>query len=454
MPWGPLAEGVLLGKYRLLRRMGEGGMAVVFEAEHTRLLHRVAIKVLRDEHAQNRVLVERFEREGRAVGKLKSRHTVRVLDVDSTPSGAPYLVMEFLDGIDLAAELARRGPLPIGDAVGYVRQACWALSEAHALGIIHRDIKPSNLFLTNEGSARILKVLDFGIARELPGVDVRLTQTETVMGTPLYMAPEQFRGARDVDARADVWALGATLFELLAGRPPFVGTAATIGVSILTEPTPSVGQARTDVPPALAAIVSRALEKDRASRFASAAELGEALAAFASDVVISRRSPASSPPEGTVIGTAQTQRTAEARTGRTGPAVVSGVGALLPRTRYRRLGLTAGAIAGVLAVAAFVRFTASKTPSSREPAMQAPTVSDSTAIPAAQRAEVEPPAPEPHPPVSSLPPASSLAPAVSSRPATSAAPSSRTPRAAPSRSASSATPSSTSSSPPLFYPGQ
>jgi serine/threonine-protein kinase len=466
----PLAEGVLLGKYRLLRRMGAGGMAVVFEAVHTRLAQRVAIKVLRDEHAADPVLVERFEREGRAIGKLRSRHVVRVLDVDATPAGAPYLVMELLEGTDLSDELARRGPLPVGEAVGYVLQACSALAEAHAQGIIHRDIKPSNLFLARESGAKLIKVLDFGIAQEVAGGE-RLTRTESVMGTPLYMAPEQFRSAREVDARADVWALGVTLHELLAGQPPFVGTAATIGISILTDPAPPLDQVRREVPPSLAAIVCRALEKDRARRYGSARELGEALAGFAEGVVIAPRSP----------GAAASRAATEAQTlAAAGAAVVSGAAAgagaaartpaeprnATGRARVRRAALAGVVIAGALGAAALVRFSTS--PASRpsralstalpgqaaaEPMGSAPA---SAAAQAAQRPEPEPPAP----PV-----------AVDASPTTVSAASASFPRAprstVPARAAKSAThvpstpsataPSSASaapSSPPLFFPGQ
>ena len=439
MPWGPLAEGLSLGKYRLLRRMGEGGMALVFEAEHMRLGQRVAIKVLREDHEQSPLLVERFEREGRAIGKLKSPHVVRVLDVDSTPGGAPYLVMELLEGGDLAAELTRRGPLPVAEAVGYVLQACRGLAEAHAQGIIHRDIKPANLFLANEGGARVLKVLDFGIARDVPGPDARLTQTETVMGTPLYMAPEQFRGARDVDARADVWALGATLYELLSGRPPFLGTAATIGVAILTDPAPPLDAARTDVPRALAVIVARALEKDRERRYASAEALGNALAGFSSDAGIAPRSSGPFPSHGTVIGNAQTQSAVSAQTG----------AAARPGSRralYRRLALLAAALAGVLAFAAFVRVTRSSGPSpagATEERAREPSAASSVAPPEVRRAVVESP-----PVLAASASASTLA---SARGVPVSAPAARTPKPAPRPSASAAP---APSAPPLFFPGQ
>jgi serine/threonine-protein kinase len=152
------------------------------------------------------------------------------------------------------------------------------MAEAHRQGIVHRDLKPSNLFLATEGDQQIVKVLDFGIVKEAPGADVRLTSTHTTMGTPLYMAPEQFRSAKEVDARADVWALGATLYELLAGAPPFTGTATTIGISVITDPLPPIEAARPDLPAALRAVIEKALEKEPDRRFPSAMQLGEALA--------------------------------------------------------------------------------------------------------------------------------------------------------------------------------
>jgi serine/threonine protein kinase len=281
----------LAKKYRVGRLLGEGGMATVFEGEHMRLGQKVAIKVLHEDLASNVELIARFEREGRALSKLKSRHVVRVFDVDEAPNGVPFLVMERLEGTDLAEELGARGALPIAEAVGYVMQACSAMEEAHAVGIVHRDLKPSNLFLTTEGGTRIVKVLDFGIAMDaLPEHGARLTETSAVMGTPVYMAPEQFRRTRDVDGRADIWALGATLYEMLTGSPPFSGTANTIGVAVVTDDFPPIEDSRPDAPAALRAVIARTLEKDPAKRFATMRELADALAPFGDTVIIAPRS--------------------------------------------------------------------------------------------------------------------------------------------------------------------
>ena len=307
-----LVEGSELAKkYRVGKLLGEGGMATVFEGEHIRLGQKVAIKVLHEELTENVELIARFEREGRALSKLKSRHVVRVFDVDETPNGVPFLVMERLEGSDLEQEIAARGALPIAEAVGYVMQACSAMEEAHGVGIVHRDLKPSNLFLTTEGGARIVKVLDFGIATDaLPEQgkepEKRLTKTASVMGTPVYMAPEQFRRTRDVDGRADIWALGATLYEMLTANPPFSGTPSTIGVAVVNDDYPPIEQSRPDTPVALRAVIARTLEKDPAKRFARMGELADALAPFGDRVILapysSRRLPVAE-----VLGRASTR---------------------------------------------------------------------------------------------------------------------------------------------------
>jgi serine/threonine-protein kinase len=277
------AGDTLSDKYRIIRVIGEGGMAIVFEAEHLRLRNRVAIKMLRAEHARVPDVVERFEREGRALASLSSPNFVRVHDVDTSADGQPYLVMELLEGCDLEIELQRRGRLPVSTAVRYMVEVCNAMREAHARGIVHRDLKPTNLFLVraNDGpDAGVVKVLDFGIATDGPAANARLTRTDAVMGTPLYMAPEQLRSTRDVDARADIWALGATLYQLLTGSPPFTGTETTIGVAIVTDAPTPMEQLRPGVPLALQRIVERALEKDRERRFSSMDELARALLPF------------------------------------------------------------------------------------------------------------------------------------------------------------------------------
>ena len=181
------------GRYELVRELGSGGMGVVWLARHAELGTNVAIKVLRSEVLSDREAVTRFDREARAAASLRGPHVARILDVGRTENAIPYMVMEYLDGCDLGAEIANSGPLPIADAVEYVLQACEAMIEAHEGGIIHRDLKPENLFLSRNGQARTVKILDFGISRVSHPGEMRVTQTQSSFGTPLYMSPEQVR---------------------------------------------------------------------------------------------------------------------------------------------------------------------------------------------------------------------------------------------------------------------
>ena len=198
-----------------------GDMGVVVAALHVGLEQRVALKFLLA-HRQNPGLHERFLREARAVVSLKSQHVTRVSDVGTLDSGAPYMVMELLDGQDLDALVEKRGPLPIPEAVEYVLQACEAVGEAHRAGIVHRDLKPANLFLTtNADGSPCVKVLDFGVSKFTGANQLKLTAEGAAVGSPLYMSPEQMLAKGDVDTRSDIWALGVILYELVAGRTPF-----------------------------------------------------------------------------------------------------------------------------------------------------------------------------------------------------------------------------------------
>jgi len=283
---------VLAGKYRLVRKLGEGGMGVVFEAEHMRIKQRVAIKMLLPEVLELPDVVSRFEREARAAGQLRSENTARVLDVDVSEEGMPYMVMEFLDGYDLSQILEQRAQLPIELAVDYVLQACNAMAEAHAAGIVHRDLKPSNLFLVG-GERGTVKVLDFGISKVENDKDNRVTATQTVVGTPLYMSPEQVRSAKHVDARTDIWALGIILYELIAGKTPFEGNMTAAAAAICIDEPPPLTQFRQDVPPDLADHIRVCLEKDPSKRYPNVQSLAVAIAPFGTGAV---RSPDSSQP--------------------------------------------------------------------------------------------------------------------------------------------------------------
>ena len=274
---------MLIGKYRVERVIGKGGMGVVVEAYHLALRERFALKFLLPELATNHEHAERFQREAQASVRIKSEHVARVSDVGTLDTGAPYMVMELLTGQDLAEALHEHGPLPLQDAVDYVIQGCEAIAEAHALGIVHRDLKPSNLFLTarTDGSP-LVKVLDFGISKLLHDRVENLTRTEAAMGSALYMSPEQMQQTRSVDHRTDIYAIGVSLFELCAGRPPyFAQTLPQLCAEVLTgTPTP-LRQLRPDLPESFAAALARAYARDRDQRYTSVAELVLALAPFA-----------------------------------------------------------------------------------------------------------------------------------------------------------------------------
>jgi len=273
---------VLVDKYRVEQVLGAGGMGLVVAATHIVLDEKVAIKLMLPEAARQSHAAPRFVREARAAAKIKSEHVARVSDVGTLPNGTPFMVMEHLTGRDLADVLGAGGPLPAAVAVEYLLQACEALAEAHAAGIVHRDLKPANLFLTHRADGSpCIKVLDFGISKLTTASSDLRTKTSAVMGSPLYMSPEQLRSARDVDARSDIWAIGAVLFELLTGATPFdAETIPQLCMMIVEAPTPPLG--RSDVPPGLEAVIQRCLEKDRERRFQHVGELAEALSPFVS----------------------------------------------------------------------------------------------------------------------------------------------------------------------------
>lgn len=270
---------VLLGKYRVDSVVGHGGMGLVLKAWHMGLDEEVAIKMLRDDIAIADETIARFVREAQAAVRLKGEHIARISDVGTFASGKPYLVMEFLEGQDLGQLLTERGRLQPSLAIDLVIQACEALAEAHSLGIVHRDIKPTNLFLTSrpDGSL-LLKVLDFGISKSPAGAELSLTQTWSLLGSPAYMSPEQMRSARDVDARTDVWSLGAVLYQALEGRLPFEADSfSEVCVMVAVDPP----AAMSATPPELVPVIARCLAKNPDDRYASVAELARNLARLA-----------------------------------------------------------------------------------------------------------------------------------------------------------------------------
>ena len=292
---------VIAGKFRVERILGEGGMGYVVSARHIQLGQMVALKFMRDEICTPDYK-SRFLREARNTVRLKSKHVSRVLDVGALDGGAPYMVMEYLEGTDLSELLHKKGPIPVHDACEYVLQACEAIAEAHGHNIVHRDLKPANLFLTKGQSGEpIVKVLDFGVSKVLdlgmdddtnPGgrprrerPDSVVTKANDLLGSPSYMAPEQIISARDADARSDIWSLGVILFRLISGKAPF--HAPSLGEliqQIMHGPIPNLREAKPDLPHGLEHVVARCLERERNNRLGDVIELARLLAPYAGPV--------------------------------------------------------------------------------------------------------------------------------------------------------------------------
>ncbi len=280
----PFAVGdVIAGKYEVTGLLGSGGMGYVISARHIELGEMVALKFLRPEALAHAELVERFAREARAAAKIRSEHIANVFDVGTLSDGTPFIVMEYLDGKDLADYLHQEGALPISVAVEYIMQACEALAAAHANGIVHRDIKPENLFLTQQAQGmHTIKVLDFGISKiALPRGKRDLVRTQMALGSPVYMSPEQIRRSDQVDARSDIWAVGCVLFELLTGVTAFdEPSLLELSAAILErEPVP-LQTLRPDATEELEEVVLRCLAKNPDDRYQNVAELAAALYPF------------------------------------------------------------------------------------------------------------------------------------------------------------------------------
>jgi len=264
-------------------------MGAVYAAMDMDLARRVAIKVLLPQIATSRTAATRFVNEGRAAARIEGNHVARIFAAGRTDAGIPYMVLELLDGLDLADHLAQRGRLGLGEAVDILLEALQAVEEAHQQGIVHRDLKPGNLFLHRRSNgSQIVKVLDFGISKsshplsETSG-EQELTMTQALLGSPFYMSPEQLQDSKAVDRRTDIWSLGVILYEMLAGAAPFHGeTLRELFMAILEQPVPDLRHVRNDVPAALQAIVARCLERDLARRIPDAAELVRALTPFSS----------------------------------------------------------------------------------------------------------------------------------------------------------------------------
>jgi serine/threonine-protein kinase len=259
------------GRYKVLRLLGKGGMGAVYEVEHQLIGRHFALKTLHPEFLRNGEAVTRFHREARAAAAIGDEHIIEVNDMGNLDDGAPFIVLELLHGEDLAHVLKKTGPMTLGRAIKIARQACSALDKAHQKGIVHRDIKPDNIFILERNGADFVKLLDFGISKVQESAlglsGGGLTKTGMAVGTPYYMAPEQVTGERSIDARADVYALGAVVFEMLMGRVPFDATTFPgLVLKVMQDPPPPICGFRKDVPPELEAVVHSPRHRAIASR--------------------------------------------------------------------------------------------------------------------------------------------------------------------------------------------
>ena len=283
----PLVGTTLANAYRIVRLMGEGAMGGIYEARQLRLDKRVAIKVLARELAANGEALLRFHREAEITSSLGHPHIITVFDFGSTDGGQPFLVMEYLEGEDLANRLGRANKLPVPAAIRITKQVAAALAETHAKGIVHRDLKPANVFLSRIQGEDFAKVLDFGISK-VRAASTSLTNASTLMGTPMYMAPEQAKGASELDHWTDQWALACIAYEMLTGRPPFIGddTAALLYMVVHEDPPPP-SQINPDLPSEIDHVIKRALHKDQTERFPHVTAFARALEAAAAGKMVS-----------------------------------------------------------------------------------------------------------------------------------------------------------------------
>ncbi|MBC8132653.1 MAG: serine/threonine protein kinase, partial [Deltaproteobacteria bacterium] len=271
--------GQRFGNYRALSLLGEGGMGAVYLAEHPDIGRRVAVKVLRPELIKDPQLLLRFLNEARAANAIRHPNILEILDSGTTPEGTPYLVMELLEGEVLSGRIRRLTKVPLADTLEFSYQAASALAAAHEKGIIHRDLKPDNLFIIRDpadATRERIKVLDFGIAKlqTFPTGGGMQTRTGTLMGTPVYMSPEQCLGTKTVDQRSDIYAMGVIMFEMLSGRPPFLseGFGELVNMHLNVRPRP-LHEIDPTIPQAISDVVAKALEKLPEARQRSASEL-------------------------------------------------------------------------------------------------------------------------------------------------------------------------------------
>jgi serine/threonine protein kinase len=387
----PRIGDVLAGKYEVERVLGQGGMGVVFGAKHTLLRERVAIKLLLGADSSQPEVLARFLNEARAAARIQSEHIARVFDVGQLESGTPYMILEYLEGMDLGTRIDQKGAIGVGEAADILIEAAAGIQQAHAMGIVHRDLKPSNVFLAerNDGS-RIVKVLDFGVAKHLGPTTFAEAKFETsskaFLGSPLFMSPEQVRQARSVDTRTDIWSLGMVLYNAVTATTPF--DAETLGellAKVLEAPVPPLRSHRPDAPAPFEAVVARCLMRDPAARYPTVLALAEALLPFASrehEAVVQkmRRSSARlgpSSPESASVATATESRPAAAMTEVRPPSgsTMNGVSQAFGRSSTSRrrafsiglAGLLVASVVGAIAVLG-LRRSPVETPASRSAA--------------------------------------------------------------------------------------
>jgi len=371
-----IPEGSVFGRYRVVRRIGRGGMGAVYEAVHCDLEKRVALKVLLPSAAPQGELVARFEREGRAAAKVRHPNVVDVSDV-GVEGGVAWLVMEFLEGEDLSQRLHRDGALPLQRVAELMLPVLGAVEAAHSMGVVHRDLKPENIFLARMGDGSIVpKVLDFGISKMQPAAGgPALTATGIMMGTPCYMSPEQAQSTRGVDGRSDQFSLGVILYECATGRRPFEGES-FVGIltAIMEGRYERPRSLRPDLPERFEAMVARSLERSPEARFPSVAALADELRACASAL------PSPSPTPTVAMGPPSSSAPAEALADTM--AALSRPVAPAPSTEERRRGQRVGlALAAVLLLAMVVAVAARRSGGDEVPS-GTPTVNTASTAPA------------------------------------------------------------------------